>query len=115
MAVFYRQSPIIVGDANAADIGDPKIKLIEGNSSGPGYSRYFNTAKNQWYYWTGGRWAEVGEGNLDIAGIINTETGFSAGGDEGADGVVELARFGGGKVKLTFKCGIVTQIEDEPE
>ena len=52
---------------------------------------------------------------FDCPGIINTETGFSVGGDEGVNGSIEMDRFGGGKIKLTFNKGIVTEIEEEEE
>lgn len=93
MGVFYRQSPLIIGDVDVATIGDPKVGLINGNSGGPGHYRYFNTTLNQWYYWSGSSWVSIGGG--------------------GVSGEVEMEREGGGKVKLVFTNGIVTEIEDE--
>ena len=112
MGVFYRQSPLIIGDADVADIGDPKVGLINGNSGGPGYHRYFDTKLNQWYYWNGSSWVPIGDGDVTV-GSVDATSGYSAGGVAGADGEVEMVREGGGKVKLTISGGIITGIEDE--
>jgi hypothetical protein len=103
MRLFTHQTPIIIADEDP----DASGLNVEHAAKGGNYYRWFNTLDNSWYYYNGVDWTRVGDGT------INTEAGFSIGGDAGVDGVVELARFGSGKIKLTFKGGIVTEIEDE--
>ena len=71
-----------------------------------------NKATGQLYAWDNG-WEALpfyfppDIENINVTGIL------SVGDEAGVEGIVEMARFGGGKIKLTFKGGIVTEIEDE--
>jgi hypothetical protein len=111
MRISTHQTPIVLGDEYPTEAYGNTIdpNLFWGN-----YPRYWCADELLWYYWNGSSWISIGSGNATVTSL-NAENGFKAGGDAGIDGTVEMARFGGGKVKLTFKGGIVTEIEDEAE
>ena len=114
MKIVLEQTPLVIADE------DPNAEgfTVPVSTGGSFYSLlpnvlWFNTIKNRWHHHNGTQWVVIGGGDIDIQGSINAELGFLVGNDTGVDGQVEMARFGGGRVKLTFKKGIVTEIEDE--
>lgn len=112
MQLTTHQAPIIIADSPPEMSPDIAGKWRH-SGSGEYFYRWFDTVSKSWFTYDGDGWVRADDGIMDIPGLINTETGYSSGGDLGVDGVVEMARFGGGKIKLTFSKGIVTEIEDE--
>ena len=68
-----------------------------------------------WYIYKDGEWKELGLKNHSHStfGDVNFTGTISVGETLGVTGEVEMVRDGGGKVKLTFTKGIVTEIEEE--
>ncbi len=112
MQITTHQAPIIIADSPPTMTPEIAGKWLS-TSTGEYFYRWFDTRSASWFTYNGSEWVPVGDGNLDIPGTLNTETGFRSGGDLGVDGLVEMARFGGGKITLTFNKGIVTEIESE--
>lgn len=106
--IRVHQTPIIIAD-EAPEMSAGLQDLWEHTLTGESFYRWFCTIDNSWYTYNGVAWDRVGDGS------INTETGFSIGGDEGATGTVRMTRDGGGTIELTIKGGIITEIEDEAE
>ena len=91
--------------------------LIVSESAPSKDNRYywFKPSTREWYMLNDAatEWLEVfDEESCTLTNLVLEGT-LSMGGDTGVSGQVELAGFGGGKVKLTITGGVITEIEEE--